>query len=138
MRALLRIEGSDGVATTAPCGVKLHAPMVRVELDSEVALKSGIAYHMMLAHESGEPFEHVEVFNTDRPLSASISVKAIALTLEDFAIRGWQAWRSTEDRVLHKLAEAGSSPEGIALELGRTVEDVRRRAAEIDAPLARD
>ena len=138
MRALLRIEGSDGLATTTPCGVKLHAPLVRVELDSEIALKSGVSYHMMLAHESGEPFERVEVFSTDRPLLAPISVKAIALTLEEPAGRGEPAWTPKEDRVLRELAEAGSSPYWIALKLGRAVEDVLRRVAAIDAPLARE
>jgi len=43
-----------------------------------------------------------------------------------------QAWRSKEDRILRKLAKARLSPEWIAVELGRTVDDVRRRAAEID------
>ena len=138
MRALLRIEGSDGLATTTPCGVKLHAPVVRVELDSEIALKSGVSYHMMLAHESGEPFERVEVFSTDRPLLAPISVKAIALTLEEPASRGEPTWTPKEDRVLRELAEAGSSPYWIALKLGRAVEDVLRRVAAIDATLARD
>jgi len=138
MRALLRIEGSDGVATNAPCCVKLRAPMVRVELDSEIALKSGVSYHMMLAHESGEPFERVEVFSTDRPLLAPVSVKAIALTLEEPASRGQQTWTPTEDRMLRELAETGSSSTWIALKLGRSVEDVLRHAAEIDASLARE
>jgi len=112
--------------------------MVRVELDSEIALKSGVSYHMMLAHESGEPFERVEVFSTDRPLLAPVSVKAIALTLEEPAIRGQQAWTPAEDGVLRELAETGSRSNWIALKLGRTIEDVRRRAAEIDASLAGD
>jgi hypothetical protein len=112
--------------------------MVRVELDSEIALKSGVSYHMMLAHESGEPFERVEVFSTDRPLLAPISVKAIALTLEEPASRGQQAWTPKEDRVLRELVESGSSSTWIALKLGRTVEDVLRHAAEIDASLARE
>ena len=110
---------------------------MRVELDSDERLKSGVSYHMMPLRESGTPLEHVEVFNTDRPLSAPISIKAIDLTLEDLAIRGWQAWTSTEDRILRKLGGAGTSVDRIALELGRTVEDVRRRAAEIDVALAR-
>ena len=121
-----------------PCGVKLRAPMVRVELDSEIALKSGVSYHMMLAHESGEPFERVEVFSTDRPLLAPVSVKAIALTLEEPGSRGQQTWTPMEDRMLRELAETGSSPTWIALKLGRTVEDVLRHAAEIDASLARE
>jgi hypothetical protein len=112
--------------------------MVRVELDAEIALKSGVSYHMILVHESGEPFERVEVFSTDRTLLAPISVKAIELTLEEPTIRGQQAWTSTEDRVLRKLAETGSSSNWIALELGRTAEDVRRRAAEINASLTQD
>ena len=76
--------------------------------------------------------------DTDRPLLAPISVKAIALTLEEPAIRGQQAWTPAEDGVLRELAETGSRSNWIALKLGRTIEDVRRRAAEIDASLAGD
>ena len=39
---------------------------------------------------------------------------------------------------IRELAETGSRSNWIALKLGRTIEDVRRRAAEIDASLAGD
>jgi len=44
------------MATSAPCAVKLRALWAR-GADSEIALEVRSLLHMMLAHESGEPFD---------------------------------------------------------------------------------